>query len=63
MHNHANVVCLGGRTVGPVTAIDAVEAFLAATPATGRHARRIEELADLDAGRRDAPAAPAESAP
>ncbi len=61
MHNHANVVCLGGRTVGTVTAIDAVEAFLAATPAAGRHARRIEELADLDAARPAVPAAPAET--
>ena len=30
-HNHANVVCLGGRTVGPTVAIDALVAFLAAT--------------------------------
>jgi RpiB/LacA/LacB family sugar-phosphate isomerase len=47
-HNHANVVCLGGRTVGAATALDAVAAFLAATPQHGRHDRRIEELAVLD---------------
>lgn len=47
-HNHANVVCLGGRTVGPTTAVDAMAAFLAATPQHGRHDRRIEELAALD---------------
>lgn len=47
-HNHANVVCLGGRTVGATTAVDALAAFLAATPQHGRHDRRIEELAALD---------------
>jgi ribose 5-phosphate isomerase B len=47
-HNHANVLCLGGRTVGPTTAVDALVAFLAATPQHGRHDRRIEELAALD---------------
>jgi ribose 5-phosphate isomerase B len=48
-HNHANVVCLGGRTVGPATALDALDAFLAASPEHGRHDRRVEELAELDA--------------
>lgn len=47
-HNHANVVCLGGRTVGSATAVDALAAFLAATPQHGRHDRRVEELAALD---------------
>lgn len=47
-HNHANVVCLGGRTVGAATAVDALAAFLAATPQHGRHDRRTEELAALD---------------
>ncbi len=47
-HNHANVVCFGGRTVGTTTAMDALAAFLAATPRHGRHDRRIEELAALD---------------
>lgn len=47
-HNHANVVCLGGRTVGEATALDALDAFLAASPQHGRHDRRVEELAVLD---------------
>lgn len=47
-HNHANVVCLGGRTVGQATAVDALAAFLAATPQHGRHDRRLSELAALD---------------
>jgi RpiB/LacA/LacB family sugar-phosphate isomerase len=63
MHNHANVACLGGRTVGTVTAIDAVEAFLAASPAGGRHVRRVAELAELDAGRVVAPPQPMGTTP
>ncbi len=47
-HNHANVVCLGGRTVGETTAVDALDAFLAAVPQHGRHDRRIEEITELE---------------
>jgi len=47
-HNHANVACFGGRTTGTATALDALDAFLAATPEHGRHDRRIEEIADLE---------------
>jgi ribose 5-phosphate isomerase B len=47
-HNHANVICLGGRTVGSAVAIDALAAFLGATEAHGRHEGRIEKLATLD---------------
>lgn len=57
-HNHANVVCLGGRTVGPTTALDALDAFLAAAPEHGRHDRRVAELGELDSA-----AAPATGAP
>jgi ribose 5-phosphate isomerase B len=46
-HNHANVVCLGSRVVGPSVAIDALAAFMAATE-HGRHGARIAKLADLD---------------
>jgi ribose 5-phosphate isomerase B len=47
-HNHANVVCLGERVTGQSTAIDAIDAFLAATPAEGRHLKRLAKLAALD---------------
>jgi ribose 5-phosphate isomerase B len=47
-HNHANVVCIGGRTTGNSTALDSVDAFLASSPQPGRHDRRVAELADLD---------------
>ena len=47
-HNHANVVCFGGRTLGTSTALDALEAFLAARPQPGRHDRRVAEIAALE---------------
>jgi ribose 5-phosphate isomerase B len=48
-HNHANVVCMGGRIVGNEPAKDAIETFLATIPVGGRHDRRVEEIAVLDA--------------
>ncbi|HUY63260.1 MAG TPA: ribose 5-phosphate isomerase B [Acidimicrobiales bacterium] len=48
-HNHANVVCLGGRIVGEQVAKDAIEAFLSTDEVGGRHARRIAEIAGLEA--------------
>jgi ribose 5-phosphate isomerase B len=47
-HNHANVVCLGARVVGPEVAKEALDAFLAAVPAGGRHERRVAQVAALD---------------
>jgi len=46
-HNHANVLCMGGRLTGSVVAIEAVEAWLNATPQV-RHEGRIEKLRKLD---------------
>ena len=48
-HNHANVLCFGGRLTGPAVAIDALEAWLTATPGEGRHLGRIAKLGALDA--------------
>ena len=47
-HNHANVLCLGARLIGPPVAVDALEAWLKAVPAQGRHLGRIEKLHGLD---------------
>ncbi len=49
-HNHANVVCLGGRTTGPSVAVEAVRAYLLASPEP-RHQTRIDKIAALDAAR------------
>ncbi len=47
-HNHANVVCLGARTLGPQTALDALDSFLHASPEDGRHLNRLAKIAALD---------------
>lgn len=47
-HNHANVLCLGARIIGDAVAIGAVDAWLDATPAPGRHEARLAKLAALD---------------
>ena len=47
-HNHANVLCMGGRIIGDQVAKDALEAFLETAPAGGRHDRRVAEIAGLE---------------
>ena len=47
-HNHANVLCLGARLIGPPVAVDALEAWLDATPGGGRHLGRVAKLGALD---------------
>src|SRR5579862_7083870 len=47
-HNHANVLCLGERITGTAVALDALDAWIEATPAAGRHLDRVEKLASLD---------------
>ena len=43
-HNDANVLCIGARVVGAGTAIDIVDAFLAASFEGGRHATRVGKI-------------------
>jgi ribose 5-phosphate isomerase B len=52
-HNDANVLCLGGRVLDPVTADEVVAAFFATDFEGGRHARRVDGLAPTPEG--DAP--------
>jgi ribose 5-phosphate isomerase B len=50
--DHMNVLCMGGRTVGPAVAWDLVQAFLAAEFSQAeRHLRRLEKVASLETGR------------
>jgi ribose 5-phosphate isomerase B len=46
-HNHANVLCMGGRLMGTVVAVETMQAWLNATP-QARHEGRIEKLRNLD---------------
>lgn len=43
-HNDANVLCLGGRLIGPEVARDCLNAFLDTEFEGGRHARRVAKL-------------------
>jgi ribose 5-phosphate isomerase B len=50
--DHMNMLCMGGRTVGPAVAWDLVETFLAAEYSRAeRHLRRLAKVASLDQGR------------
>ncbi|MDX9834877.1 MAG: RpiB/LacA/LacB family sugar-phosphate isomerase, partial [Desulfobulbus sp.] len=43
-HNDANVLCLGGRVLGPSLALDIVQVWLETEFAGGRHLRRISMM-------------------
>jgi ribose 5-phosphate isomerase B len=43
-HNDANVLCMGGRMIGPEVARDCLAAFLDTPFDGGRHARRVAKM-------------------
>jgi len=48
--DHMNILCMGGRTVGPAVAWDLVQTFLAAEfSQASRHLRRLGKIASLEA--------------
>jgi ribose 5-phosphate isomerase B len=48
--DHMNILCMGGRTVGPAVAWDLVQTFLAAEfSQAARHLRRLGKIASLEA--------------
>jgi ribose 5-phosphate isomerase B len=50
--DHMNIICMGGRTVGPAVAWDLVQTFLAAEfSQAARHLRRLGKVAALEAER------------
>ena len=50
--DHMNILCMGGRTVGPEVAWDLVETFLAAEFSQApRHLRRLGKVASLETGK------------
>jgi ribose 5-phosphate isomerase B len=47
--DHMNIICMGGRTIGPLAAWDNLEAFLAAEFSQApRHLRRLAKVAALE---------------
>jgi len=50
--DHMNIICMGGRTVGPLVAWDLVETFLGSQFSQApRHLRRLAKVASLEAER------------
>lgn len=47
-HNNANVLCLGERSIGEGLALKIVDIWLATEFEGGRHARRLEKIADIE---------------
>jgi ribose 5-phosphate isomerase B len=48
--DHMNIICMGGRTVGPAVAKELVDTFLAAEFSQAeRHLRRLGKVASLEA--------------
>jgi ribose 5-phosphate isomerase B len=51
--DHMNILCLGGRTIGPELAWDLIQTFLAAEfSGAARHLRRLGKVAALEGERR-----------
>jgi ribose 5-phosphate isomerase B len=50
-HNNANVLALGARVIGTGLALDIVDIFLKTEFSGGRHARRINLIADIERGK------------
>ena len=48
LHNDANVLCFGGRVVGPGLALQLVDEFLDNEFEGGRHQRRIDKVMALE---------------
>ena len=49
-HNNANIVAMGARTIGPVMAEAIVDTFLTTDFQGGRHAIRVNMIADIENG-------------
>lgn len=49
-HNDANILCFGARVVGPDVALALCQEFLTTEFEGGRHATRVAQLGQLDAG-------------
>ncbi len=47
-HNDAQILCLGGRVLGPGSALEIVQAFLDTKFVGGRHARRVDKINTLE---------------
>jgi ribose 5-phosphate isomerase B len=51
-HNDANVLAMGGRIVAPALAKEIVRLWLTTPFEGGRHARRLQQVAEIERGER-----------
>lgn len=51
LHNDANILCLGGRVIGPGVANEMVDLFVDTEYEGGRHAARVQMIADIENGK------------
>jgi ribose 5-phosphate isomerase B len=49
-HNNANILCMGGRVIGPGLANELVDVFLNTEFEGGRHQRRIDQITAIENG-------------
>lgn len=48
LHNNSNVLCLGGRVIGPGIALEMVNLFLNTAFEGGRHQRRVDAVMAIE---------------
>lgn len=49
-HNNANVLCLGGRVIDEMKAVELTKIFLETEFEGGRHQRRLDEITAIECG-------------
>lgn len=47
-HNDANILCFGGRVIGPGMAEELIDAFLGSDFEGGRHAKRVAKITEIE---------------
>lgn len=48
LHNDSNILCLGGRVIGPGVALEMVDLFVDTEFEGGRHCRRVDMIKELE---------------
>lgn len=51
LHNDANILCLGGRVIGPGVGCELVDIFIDTEFEGGRHATRVNMISDIENGK------------
>lgn len=48
LHNDANILCLGGRVIGPGVAVEMADLFVDTEFEGGRHQRRVDAVMEIE---------------